>query len=180
MPALFSTKIRQTAKNLLIKASQGWHRFTVWVSDSSQALLSRIGQKPVRHPEPRPIRQVHRVDSTLSKQSTTDTLSQLISQREKKKTRPIRRKSRQRVYRLQGYTTVSKINSRRKSETRQRFLRELLLILMIVVVVVILFYIYNPFKDLTEWYRIIGIDDLQDLAGKTTDMTSQDITNSVN
>ncbi len=82
--------------------------------------------------------------------------------------RPIKRSSRQRVYRLQGYTTVSKINRRRQSEKRQRLLRELIIMIMLVVVLILLFQVFNPFKDMSEWYRIIGIDDLKDLAGQTS------------
>ena len=99
-------------------------------------------------------------------QQDTGSIAQILDQRRKKKRyRPIRRLTRQRVYRLQGYTTVSKINARRKSEKRQRILRQLLLILVIILVIILLFNLYNPIRDLTEWYRIIGIRDLGDLAG---------------
>lgn len=83
---------------------------------------------------------------------------------------PIRRRGRQRVYRLKGYTTVAKINHKRQSERQQRFLRRLLIFLVSILIIFLLFHLYNPIKDLTEWYRIIGIKDISDLApGNTTE-----------
>lgn len=121
------------------------------------------------HTAQAPIRRVgleNRLDNTAQ-------VTQLINQNKKspKRIRPIRRLSRQRVYRLQGYTTVSKINSRRKSEKRQRQLRQLLLYLIIILVVIMLFYLYNPIRDLAEWNRIIGIRDIKDLTGTTGSLT---------
>ncbi len=113
---------------------------------------------------------VQRVNATDQKETTAN-ISQIIDQRKKKKIRPIRRRNRQRVYRLLGYTTVSKINSRRKSEKRQRLLRQFLLFLIIIFVIILLFNLYNPIRDLAEWYRIIGIKDIKELAGTQTDIT---------
>lgn len=123
-------------------------------------------RQPAVHRQP----SVRRINDA-EQQDTTAGLAQIIDQRKKKKFKPIRRRSRQRVYRLLGYTTVSKINSRRKSEKRQRLLRQLLLMLIIVLVIILLFHLYNPIRDLTEWYRIIGIKDLKDLAGTQTDIS---------
>ncbi|MEA4888310.1 MAG: hypothetical protein VB070_02440 [Clostridiaceae bacterium] len=80
-----------------------------------------------------------------------------------KKFKPIKRLSRQRVYRLKGYTTVAKINHKRQSERQQRLLRHLLIVFITVLLVMLLFYLYKPVKDLTELYRIIGVKDLYDL-----------------
>jgi ferric-dicitrate binding protein FerR (iron transport regulator) len=110
---------------------------------------------------------VRRIDSPGSIQPSKANTRFLSQKRKTKKIPRIRRRSRQRVYRLQGYTTVSKINSRRKSERRQRLLRQLLLILMIILFLILLFYLYNPIRDLAEWYRIIGIRDIAELAGQT-------------
>lgn len=101
-------------------------------------------------------------------QDTFDQMSRIIEQQKQKKyIKPIRRLSRQRVYRLQGYTTVTKINARRKSEKRQRVLRQLLLILVIILVIILLFRLYNPIQDISEWYRIIGIRDMNEMTGIT-------------
>lgn len=110
---------------------------------------------------------VRRIDSPGSIQPSKANTRFLSQKRKTKKIPRIRRRSRQRVYRLQGYTTVSKINSRRKSERRQRLLRQLLLVLMIALFLILLFHLYNPIRDLTEWYRIIGIKDIAELAGQT-------------
>ncbi len=80
-----------------------------------------------------------------------------------KKFKPIKRLSRQRVYRLKGYTTVAKINHKRQSERQQRLLRHLLIVFISVLLIMLLFYLYKPVKDLTELYRIIGVKDLYDL-----------------
>lgn len=86
----------------------------------------------------------------------------------KAKTKPIRRRSRQKVYRLKGYTTVAKINHKRQSERQQRFLRQLLVLLISILLLFLLFQLYNPIKDLSEWYRIIGIRDISDLTREST------------
>jgi hypothetical protein len=86
----------------------------------------------------------------------------------KKRVKPIRRHGREKVYRLKGYTTVAKVNRRRQSERQQRFLRRLMIIIIVVLIFVLLFNLYNPFKDLHEWYRIIGVHDLSDITEKTT------------
>jgi hypothetical protein len=136
---------------------QGWQRV---VNTCRQAFGRVIGN-------PRPVRRVG--DRPVSDQ-TTD-ITRIVSGHRRKRLPPIRRRSRQRVYRLKGYTTVAKINRRRQSERQQRFLRQLLIILIIVLTMILLFNLYNPIKDLGEWYRIIGIKDLSDLAGGTA--TSQ-------
>jgi hypothetical protein len=93
----------------------------------------------------------------------------------KARTKPIRRRSRQKVYRLKGYTTVAKINHKRQSERQQRFLRQLLVLLICILLLFLLFQLYNPIKDLSEWYRIIGIRDISDLTREsTTDSSDSD------
>lgn len=56
-------------------------------------------------------------------------------------------------------------------ESQQRFLRQLLLIIGIILALVLLFEMYNPIRDLSEWYRIIGISDLGGLSATDTQMT---------
>lgn len=82
----------------------------------------------------------------------------------KEKTPPIRRQTRQRVYRLKGYTTVAKVQRRHQAELQQQLLRKVLLFLGLLLTLIILFQIYNPFRgDRTEWYRIIGISEFAEL-----------------
>jgi hypothetical protein len=79
--------------------------------------------------------------------------------------RSIRRVGKERVYRLKGYTTVAKINRKRQAENQQRFLRNLLVVVISVLLIILLFNLYNPIKDLSEWYRIVGVKDLADVTG---------------
>jgi len=81
----------------------------------------------------------------------------------RKADRSIRRNSRERVYRLKGYTTVEKVNRKRQSEKRQRLLRRILISIIALMTLILLFQLYNPFKDLTEWYRILGVDSFSEL-----------------
>lgn len=87
------------------------------------------------------------------------------------KIKPIKRNSKERVYRLKGYTTVDKINRKRNSEIKQRFLRRILVIIVSILIVIILFNIYNPFKDLSEMFRILGLDE-QNTTSEITDTTT--------
>lgn len=82
--------------------------------------------------------------------------------------RSIRRNSRERVYRLKGYTTVAKVNRKYASERRQRLLRRILTAIIIILSLILLIQLYNPIKDLSEWYRIIGIDNLSSLTSTGT------------
>jgi|LSQX01.2.fsa_nt_gb cell division protein FtsW (lipid II flippase) len=141
-----------------LKIKAGWRQVqSLW-----QKTLQRFRRKDLSSPQAVIPKRVGQVETTTSP----------VRQTARKRIKPIRRRSRQRVYRLAGYTTVSKINSRRKSERRQRALRQLLLILLIILVVILLFRLYNPIKDLAEWYRIIGIKELKDLATSETTATT--------
>ncbi|MDD2533670.1 MAG: hypothetical protein PHC86_03105 [Eubacteriales bacterium] len=80
----------------------------------------------------------------------------------------IKRVGQERVYRLKGYTTVAKINRKRQSERQQRFLRRILLILFGFLLIILLANVYNPIKDFSEWYRIIGVKHITDLQTTTT------------
>lgn len=80
----------------------------------------------------------------------------------------IRRVGKERVYRLKGYTTVAKINRKRQSERQQRFLRRVLLILFGILLAILLANVYNPIKDFSEWYRIVGVKHLSDAITTTT------------
>lgn len=91
------------------------------------------------------------------------------------KIKPIKRNSKERVYRLKGYTTVDKINRKRNSEIKQRFLRRILVIIVSVLIIIILFNIYNPFKDLSEIFRILGLDQQSTTTATTTIAATTDI-----
>jgi hypothetical protein len=84
------------------------------------------------------------------------------------KVKPIRRHGREKVYRLKGYTTIAKVNRRRQSERQQRFLRRLMIGIIVILIIILLFNLYNPFTDLREWYRIIGVKDVSDLTSNLT------------
>ena len=89
------------------------------------------------------------------------------------KSKPIRRRGRQKVYRLKGYTTVAKVNRKRQSERQQRLLRRALLFVVFILAIVLLYNLYNPFKNIAEWYRFIGISSLNELiTGKTNSTLS--------
>ena len=90
-------------------------------------------------------------------------VSQAVRRQRVRQKQKIRRHSVERVYRLKGYTTVAKINRKRQAERQQRFLRKFLFLIIALLIFIFLFTMYNPFKDLTELYRIIGIDDFSDL-----------------
>ena len=102
------------------------------------------------------------IDEQTGEQLNLDSKSD-IARSVKPKTRPIRRRSRQKVYRLKGYTTVAKINHKRQSEQQQRILRHILVALISILLLFLLFQLYNPIKDLSEWYRIIGVEDISKL-----------------
>ncbi|HHW92996.1 MAG TPA: hypothetical protein GX734_00645 [Clostridiaceae bacterium] len=70
------------------------------------------------------------------------------------------RKAGRRIFRLKGYTTVSKINRKFKQERQQRVLRNILTTLMVLLLLIILFVIYNPFKNMSEFRKISGEDSL--------------------
>lgn len=95
--------------------------------------------------------------------------------RRKKMSQRIRRLGKERIYRLKGYTTVAKINRKRHAERQQRFLRKFLFLIISFLILILLFTIYNPFKDLSELYRIIGIKDFSDLT-QTIDISEQNET----
>lgn len=80
----------------------------------------------------------------------------------------IKRVGKERVYRLKGYTTVAKINRKRQSERQQRFLRRILLFMFGILLMILLANVYNPIKDFSEWYRIIGVKHLTDAITLTT------------
>ena len=101
-------------------------------------------------------------DQTLTPQQKSSLPA--IAEKRRRRVPPIRRKSRQRVYRLVGYTTVAKVNRKHQAEMQQQFLRKFLIYVAVILMIVILFRVYNPFRDLTELYRILGISDLSEFA----------------
>lgn len=163
---------KQFMNNAIHSLKRSLQAISKRIADQIKKWQNKAKQKPIR-----------RVD-VIEQPDETDNITRLIEQYKKKHYRPIRRMTRQRVYRLAGYTTVSKVNSRKNSEKRQRFLRQLLFFLIIILVILMLFYKYNPFRDLSEWYRIIGARDFKDLTttsseiATTTTTTPSDITSS--
>lgn len=132
-------------------------------------------RKPVRSPEPSTSQKVliwlkpliDQIDlgiSRLKKHAPfwARQVKQDIRRDSKQALLSIRRVGQARVYRLKGYTTVAKINRKRQSERQQRFLRRVLFVLFAILLAILLANVYNPVKDLSEWYRIIGIKHLSD------------------
>ena len=118
----------------------------------------------------------NRKPSRTIAQDTSDHLNQTTSRialRKLPNSRPIRRRSRERVYRLKGFTTVAKVNRKRQSELQQRVLRRGLLIIIIILSFILLFNIYNPIRDLSEYFRILGISDLSDIFGTSESTTAE-------
>ena len=64
---------------------------------------------------------------------------------------------RPRVYRLRGYTTLKKVNRKLQASRAQRALWRLLIVALIVLVAAYLLLKLNPFTDLPEIFRMIGI-----------------------
>lgn len=65
---------------------------------------------------------------------------------------------RPRVYRLKGYTTVRKVNRKIRAKRAQKRLRNFILFILAVLAAAYLMIRYQPFRDLREFFRIIGID----------------------
>ncbi|MHB1485192.1 MAG: hypothetical protein ACYCYI_11075 [Saccharofermentanales bacterium] len=61
------------------------------------------------------------------------------------------------VYRLRGYTTTSKVDIKIRKEQNQRTLRNILVAAIFVLILAVLLIVFNPFKDLREIFRMIGI-----------------------
>lgn len=61
------------------------------------------------------------------------------------------------VYRLRGYTTTTKVDKKVRTEQNQRTLRNILVAAICVLILAVLLIIFNPFRDLREIFRMIGI-----------------------
>ncbi len=61
------------------------------------------------------------------------------------------------VYKLRGYTTTSRVDKKVRSEQNQRTLRNILVAAICALILTILFIVFNPFRDLKEIFRMIGI-----------------------
>lgn len=61
------------------------------------------------------------------------------------------------VYRLRGYTTISRVNKKIQAEQNQRLLRNVLVAAIFAMILAILLIIFNPFRDLREILRMIGL-----------------------
>lgn len=128
---------------------------------------------------------VSRIDSVSDQPATaaTTTVGSVSSTRingeislrdDSRKVSKIRRRSREKVYRLRGYTTVDKIRRKRQSQSRQRILRRLILALLAILSIYLLFQLYNPVRDWDEWSRILGFQTEQRAATiATTNGTSE-------
>jgi len=64
---------------------------------------------------------------------------------------------RPRVYRLKGYTTLRKVERKLKAGRAQRLLWKILAIALVLLVVAYLLLQFNPFTNLPEIFRMIGI-----------------------
>jgi len=69
----------------------------------------------------------------------------------------IRRTDRERVYKLRGYTTMEKVNAKRKAQRRFKVAQRLLITLMCVGLIGYVAFRKNPFTDVDELLRIIGL-----------------------
>lgn len=84
----------------------------------------------------------------VAKQSWTDTKNSM---------KGLKNFRRPKVYRLRGYTTTARVDKKVRSEQSQRSLRNILVAAICVLILVVLLIIFNPFRDLKEIFRIIGI-----------------------
>ena len=154
-------------------------------SNQPESPIGHSDEPRVRPPEPtlgqkillkfKPlIDQVERIWLELKKHAPfwARQVRQDLKRDSKQAVQAIRRAGQAPVYRLKGYTTVAKINRKRQSERQQRFLRRILLILFAFLAAILLINLYNPVKDLSEWYRIIGVKHLSDAINITTTTTS--------
>ena len=62
-----------------------------------------------------------------------------------------------RIYRLRGYTTTARVDKKVRSEQSQRSLRNILVGAICLLILFVLLIVFNPFRDLKEIFRIIGI-----------------------
>ena len=61
------------------------------------------------------------------------------------------------VYLLRGYTTTIRVDKKVRAEQNQRILRNILVAAICVLILAVLLIILNPFKDLREIFRILGL-----------------------
>ena len=125
--------------------------------DKIKVLLARLG------------RNIGRFFSELP-----NNVKDFISGYRSKNSQKIRRVSRERVYRLKGYTTVAKIDRKRQAERQQRLLRKFLFLIIAALILILMFIMHNPFKDLSELRKIVGIDSVSDLTQPARDTLDED------
>lgn len=80
-----------------------------------------------------------------------------IHRRKKKSRNKIRQTDRERVYKLRGYTTYEKVIAKRKAQRRFRIAQRITITLMCVGLLGFVAFRNNPFTDIDEMLRIIGI-----------------------
>ncbi len=73
------------------------------------------------------------------------------------KLKKIKFKRKPRVYMLRGYTTISRVEKKYNSEQNQRLLRNVLVGAIFALLISLLLILFNPFKDIKEIFRILGI-----------------------
>lgn len=83
--------------------------------------------------------------------------------RNEKKRLP-KRRSRNRVYYLVGYTTKEKVDRRFYAMRRQLLIRRVLLILIFLSALYIAYKTIQPFQNTSEFQQIIGFDDVKEIA----------------
>jgi len=66
-------------------------------------------------------------------------------------------KRKPRVYMLRGYTTTSRVNKKYNSEQNQRLLRNILVGAIFALLISLFLILFNPFRDIKEIFRILGI-----------------------
>lgn len=61
------------------------------------------------------------------------------------------------VYLLRGYTTTARVDKKVFAEQNQRIFRNILVAAVFILILAVLLIIFNPFKDLREIFRILGL-----------------------
>ena len=62
------------------------------------------------------------------------------------------------IYRLKGYSTVTRINKKFRVERYQRRMRSVLVIAFVILLLTLFLIWTKPFQDLSEYFRMFGIE----------------------
>lgn len=90
--------------------------------------------------------------------------SQRENRKSQKKTLAVKQTDRERVYKLRGYTTMEKVNAKRGAQRRFKFVQRAFITLLCVGALCYVAFKNNPFTDIDELLRIIGIQQTQSIA----------------